>query len=43
MNSLIVKMKGLITLDITKRVEKFIDGTNLNIEEANIPKENIIF
>lgn len=38
MNSLIVKMKGLITLDITKRVEKFIDGTNLNIEEANIPK-----
>lgn len=44
MNTLIVKMKGIISLDITKRVEKFINGTELNIENANIPrgKHNIL-
>lgn len=38
MKSLIVHMKGLITLDITKRVEKFIKGNEINIKDANIPK-----
>ena len=38
MDSLIVHMKGLISLDITKRVEKYIDGKELNIEDAKIPK-----
>ena len=38
MKSLIVHMKGLITLDITKRVKKFIKGNELNIKDANIPK-----
>ena len=38
MDTLIVKMKGLITLDITKRVKKYIEGYELNIKEAKIPK-----
>ena len=38
MDTLIVKLKGLITLDITKRVEKFIDGYELNIKNAQVPK-----
>ena len=38
MGSLIVHMKGFITLDITKRVEKYINGKELNIEDAKIPK-----
>ena len=38
MDTLIVKLKGLITLDITKRVEKFIEGYELNIKNAQIPK-----
>ena len=37
-DTLIVKLKGLITLDITKRVEKFIEGYELNIKNAQIPK-----
>ena len=38
-------MKGLITIDITKRVIKFINGNELNIHGANIPKgrHNILF
>ena len=45
MDSLIVQMKGLITLDITKRVKKYIKGKELNIENAKIPKgrHNIVF
>lgn len=45
MKSLIVHMKGLITIDITKRVIKFINGNELNIHGANIPKgrHNILF
>ncbi len=38
MDTLVVKLKGLITLDITKRVEKFIEGYELNIKNAQIPK-----
>ena len=38
MKSLIVHMKGLITLDITQRVEKFIKGNEIYIKDANIPK-----
>ncbi len=45
MDSLIVQMKGLITLDITKRIKKYIKGRELNIENAKIPKgrHNIVF
>ena len=38
MGTLIVKMKGLITLDITKRLEKYIEGYELNIQNAQIPR-----
>ena len=38
MDTLIVKMKGLITIDITKRIEKYIEGYELNIKNAQIPK-----
>ena len=45
MDSLVVQMKGLIILDITKRIKQFIKGKELNIENAKIPKgrHNIVF
>jgi len=45
MDSLIVQMKGLVTLDITERVKPFIKGQEINIENAKIPKgrHNIVF
>ena len=45
MDSLIVQMKGLITLDITKRIKPFIKGKEINIENAKIPngRHNIVF
>ena len=38
MKSLIIALKGIITIDITKRLEPFINGTTLNVQDAKIPK-----
>ena len=38
MKSLIIALKGIITIDITKRLKPFINGTTLNVQDAKIPK-----
>lgn len=38
MKSLIIALKGIITIDITKRLKPFIYGTTLNVQDAKIPK-----
>ena len=38
MKSLIIALKGIISIDITKRLKPFINGTTLNVQDAKIPK-----
>jgi hypothetical protein len=38
MESLVVSLKGLITIDITNRIKPYINGNTLEITDAKIPK-----